>query len=55
MKSLVAVLSSSIECKVVRVNRELDLRLGGLIMRSDCGNIMEECAHILGKLDGLKG
>ncbi|XP_057787660.1 uncharacterized protein LOC131004910 [Salvia miltiorrhiza] len=55
LKSLVTVLSSSIECKVVRVNKQLDLRVGGLILKSDCANVMEECARVLEKLDGQKG
>ncbi|XP_042047423.1 uncharacterized protein LOC121793477 [Salvia splendens] len=55
LKSLVAVLSSSIECKVVRIDKQLDLRVGGLISKSDCANVLEECAHILEKLDGQKG
>ncbi|KAL1547764.1 hypothetical protein AAHA92_16081 [Salvia divinorum] len=55
LKSLVAVLSSSIECKVVRIDKQLDLRVGGLILKSDCANALEECAHILEKLDGKKG
>lgn len=49
------MLSTSIECKVVRINNEQILRVGGLILKSDCASIMEECAHILEKLNGTKG
>lgn len=49
------MLSTSIECKVVRINNEQILRVGGLILRSDCASVMDECAHILEKLDVTKG
>ncbi|KAH6818308.1 hypothetical protein C2S51_001911 [Perilla frutescens var. frutescens] len=55
LKSIVTVLSSSIECKLVRINDERVLRVGGLILRSDCATVVEECAHILETLDGAKG
>ncbi|XP_042054495.1 uncharacterized protein LOC121799234 [Salvia splendens] len=55
LKSLIAVLSSSIECKVARIDKQMNLRVGGLILKSDCANVLEDCAHILEKLDGQKG
>ncbi|KAL8456541.1 hypothetical protein ACS0TY_033837 [Phlomoides rotata] len=55
LKTIVTVLSSSIECKVLRINQDQVLRVGGLISRSDCASVLEMCAGILGKLDGLKG
>ncbi|KAL0410508.1 UNVERIFIED_CONTAM: hypothetical protein Slati_3640500 [Sesamum latifolium] len=54
VKTIVAVLSSSVECKVLRTNKERVLRVGGLVSRSDCANVMETCADILGKLEGRK-
>ncbi|KAI3443639.1 hypothetical protein Pfo_000304 [Paulownia fortunei] len=55
VKTIVTVLSSSIQCKVLRTNKEQVLRVGGSISTSDCANVMEWCADILGKLDGNKG
>ncbi|KAK4415671.1 hypothetical protein Salat_2674500 [Sesamum alatum] len=54
VKTIVTVLSSSVECKVLRTNKEQVLRVGGLISKSDCANVMEWCAGILGKLKGRK-
>lgn len=55
LKTIVTVLSSSIECKVLRINQDQVLRVGGLISQSDCAGVLEMCAGILGKLDGHKG
>ncbi|KAK6147717.1 hypothetical protein DH2020_018629 [Rehmannia glutinosa] len=55
LRTIVTVLSSSIECKVLRINKEQVLRVGGSISKSDCVNVMEGCADILRKLDGHKG
>ncbi|PIN17265.1 hypothetical protein CDL12_10067 [Handroanthus impetiginosus] len=55
VKTIVAVLSSSIECKVLRINKEQVPRVGGSILKSDCAKLMEEYADVLGKLDGYKG
>ncbi|KAK4396923.1 hypothetical protein Sango_1528900 [Sesamum angolense] len=54
VKTIVTVLSSSVECKVLRTNKERVLWVGGLVSRSDCANVMERCADILGKLEGRK-
>lgn len=55
VKTIVAVLSYSIECKVLRINEAQVLRVGGLISERDCANVIEICADILGKFDGHKG
>ncbi|KAL8040353.1 hypothetical protein ABFX02_10G092400 [Erythranthe guttata] len=52
VKTLVAVLSSSIECKVLKINSYRVLKVGGLIPGRDCGSVVEMCADILGKFDG---
>ncbi|KAL7095957.1 hypothetical protein ACP275_10G055100 [Erythranthe tilingii] len=52
VKILVAVLSSSIECKVLKINSDQVLKVGGLIPGRDCGSVVEMCADILGKFDG---
>ncbi|XP_011093729.1 uncharacterized protein LOC105173618 isoform X2 [Sesamum indicum] len=54
VKTIVTILSSSVECTVLRTNEERVLRVGGLVSRSDCANVMERCADILGKLEGRK-
>ncbi|GFP92655.1 hypothetical protein PHJA_001409700 [Phtheirospermum japonicum] len=55
VRTIVAVLSSSIECKVLRINKDQVFRVGGLISKNDCVNVLEGCAEILRKLDGHKG
>ncbi|KAL3627044.1 hypothetical protein CASFOL_028407 [Castilleja foliolosa] len=55
VRTIVAVLSSSIECKLLRINKDQVFRVGGLVSKSDCVNVLEGCAEILQKLDGHKG
>lgn len=49
MKTFATVLSSSIECKVLRTADGEVLQIGGLISGQDCTRIVESCA-VLQKL-----
>lgn len=54
MKSIATVLSTSIECKVLRTAQDVVLQVGGLISAQDCTRIIESCAEILHKLEGFR-
>ncbi|PHU11744.1 hypothetical protein BC332_18674 [Capsicum chinense] len=47
LKTVVAVLSSSIKCKVVRTAEGGVLQIGGLILGQGCIRIVESCADVL--------
>lgn len=51
MNTIVSVLSSSIECKVLRFDKSEVLRIGGSISAHDCVRVMESCADVMGKLN----
>lgn len=51
VNTIVSVLSSSIDCKVLRFGRAMVLQVGGSISASDCVGMMESCADVLGKLN----
>ncbi|KAG8376143.1 hypothetical protein BUALT_Bualt09G0032600 [Buddleja alternifolia] len=55
VKTIVTVLSASIDCKMLTINKEQVLRVGGSIYKSDCANVMDACADILRKLQGRQG
>ncbi|KAL6554959.1 hypothetical protein OROGR_006217 [Orobanche gracilis] len=58
VRTIITVLSSSIQCKVLRIKKEQVFIVGGLIWKSDCVNFMNlmiKSANILRKLDGHKG
>ncbi|CAA0829214.1 Unknown protein [Striga hermonthica] len=55
LRTIIAVLRSSIECKVLKVEEEQVLRIGGLVSKRDCVDVMEWCIDILRKLNGHKG
>ena len=55
VKTIVAVLSSSIECKVIKIGKNEVLRVGGSICRQDCAEIIEACVDVLEKLEGHRG
>ncbi|KAL6534975.1 hypothetical protein OROHE_013029 [Orobanche hederae] len=55
VRTIITVLSSSIQCKVLRIKKEQFFIVGGLIWKSDCVNVMIKSANILRKLDGHKG
>ncbi|KAL3532613.1 hypothetical protein ACH5RR_006134 [Cinchona calisaya] len=55
VKTIVAVLSSSIECKVLRSGKKEVLRVGGSISSMDSVEIIESCVDILEKLEGHHG
>ncbi|KAL1804960.1 hypothetical protein ACET3Z_028028 [Daucus carota] len=50
VKTIVSVLSSSINCKAIRCGEEAVLSIGCLISCRDAGELMETCGDILGKL-----
>ncbi|KAL2501328.1 hypothetical protein Fot_35176 [Forsythia ovata] len=52
VRTIATVLSSSIGCKLFRINEEEVLRVGGSISSRDCVDLIEACAAILGKLQG---
>ncbi|KAK4342484.1 hypothetical protein RND71_038300 [Anisodus tanguticus] len=51
VKTIATVLSSSIECKVLRTADVEVLQIGGLISGQDCTRIIESCADVLQKLE----
>lgn len=55
VETIVAVLSSSIQCKVLRVGKDEVLRVGGSISSEDCGELINLCNEILNKLEGHRG
>lgn len=55
MKTIVTVLLSSIRCDVFRSPKDEVLMIGSSISHRDCGNLIESCAEILGKLEGHGG
>lgn len=55
MRTIVTILTSSVECKAFRVNNEQVMKVGGSIMRTDAATIMDWCDDLLGKLEGHKG
>ncbi|OIS98164.1 PREDICTED: uncharacterized protein LOC109233431 [Nicotiana attenuata] len=54
VKTIATVLSTSIECKVLRTAQHEVLQVGGLISAQDCTRIIESCADILHKLEGCR-
>ncbi|KAK1377748.1 putative Acyl-CoA synthetase family member 4 [Heracleum sosnowskyi] len=50
VKTIVAVLGSSINCKVIQCDDEAVLSIGGLISSRDVVELVETCGDILGKL-----
>ncbi|PRQ46839.1 hypothetical protein RchiOBHm_Chr2g0093321 [Rosa chinensis] len=52
VKTIVTVLLSSIRCDVFRSPKDEVLMIGSSISHRDCGNLIESCAEILGKLEG---
>ncbi|KAM7512978.1 hypothetical protein LguiB_011853 [Lonicera macranthoides] len=55
VKTIVTVLSSTINCKVLRIGRYEVLQIGSLISSYDCADIIEVCADVLVKLEGHGG
>lgn len=55
VKTIVTVLSSAINCKVLRIGRYEVLQIGSLISSYDCADIIEACADVLVKLEGHGG
>ncbi|KAH0744711.1 hypothetical protein KY290_032704 [Solanum tuberosum] len=51
VKTIATVLSSSIECKVLKTADGEVLQIGGLISGQDCTRIVESCADVLQKLE----
>ncbi|KAK4368696.1 hypothetical protein RND71_012488 [Anisodus tanguticus] len=51
VKTIATVLSSSIECKVLRTADVEVLQIGGLTSGQDCSRIVESCAAVLQKLE----
>ncbi|KVH93962.1 hypothetical protein Ccrd_003978 [Cynara cardunculus var. scolymus] len=50
VNTIVSVLSSSVDCKVLRFGNAEVLRIGGSISAHDSVGVMESCADVLGKL-----
>ncbi|KAL8102571.1 uncharacterized protein LOC141676691 [Apium graveolens] len=55
IKTIVAVLSSSINCKVIQCDEESVLSIGGSISSRDIVELVEACGDILGKLKARGG
>ncbi|XP_075079656.1 uncharacterized protein LOC107813785 isoform X2 [Nicotiana tabacum] len=54
VKTIATVLSTSIECKVLRTAQDEVLQVGGLISAQDCTRVIESCADIVQKLEGFR-
>ncbi|RVW43942.1 hypothetical protein CK203_072383 [Vitis vinifera] len=52
VKTIVAVISSSISCKVSRFQREEVFLIGSSISRYDCTELIEACTDVIGRLKG---
>ncbi|GFY98449.1 hypothetical protein Acr_12g0009900 [Actinidia rufa] len=52
VKTIVAVLSSSITCKTFRYGKAEFLRVGSGVSSRDCAGLIGACAAVLGKLEG---
>ena len=50
LETIVSVLSSSISCKVFRVQKDEVLLIGSSFSRRDCVDLIEACFDIIGKL-----
>ncbi|XP_023744382.1 uncharacterized protein LOC111892557 isoform X1 [Lactuca sativa] len=50
VNTIVSVLSSLIECEVLKSDKSEVLRIGGYISAHDCVRVMESCVDVLGKL-----
>lgn len=55
MKTIVTVLSSSVECEVVKCGSVEALQIGGSISGQDCVEMIEACADVLQKLEAFRG
>lgn len=55
VKTIVAVLSSSINCKVIQCDEDSVLSIGGSISSRDIVELVEACGDILGKLKARGG
>ncbi|CAN4084769.1 unnamed protein product [Withania somnifera] len=51
VKTIATLLSSSIECKVLRTSDGDALQIGGLVFVQDCTRVVESCADVLQKLE----
>ncbi|RVX05532.1 hypothetical protein CK203_013674 [Vitis vinifera] len=52
VKTIVAVISSSISCKVSRFQKEEVFLIGSSISRDDCTELIEACTDVIGRLKG---
>ncbi|KAK9275328.1 hypothetical protein L1049_022592 [Liquidambar formosana] len=52
VKTIVAVLSSSISCKVLRFQEDEVLQIGSLVSSHDCVELIESCVDVIGRLEG---
>lgn len=52
MQTIVGVLSSLVGCKVLRFRKDEVLLIGNSISGRDCGDLIEACSDVLGKLEG---
>ena len=55
VRTIVAIISSSISCKVSRFQRQEILLIGSSISRDDCTELIEACADVFGRLKGHGG
>nr|GMD52588.1 uncharacterized protein LOC109169005 isoform X1 [Ipomoea batatas] len=54
VKTIVTVLSSSVECEVVKCGSVEALQIGGSISGQDCVEMIEACADVLQKLEAFR-
>lgn len=55
LRTIITVISASVECTVFRIDENQVLRAGGSISKTNCEIVMERCAYILQKMEGRKG
>lgn len=51
MKTIVAALSSSVGCKLLKFQNAEALQIGSSISERDCGELIEACTDVLVKLN----
>lgn len=51
METIVAALSSSVSCKLLKFQNAEALQIGGSISERDCGALIEACSDVLVKLN----
>ncbi|GAB4837803.1 hypothetical protein Ancab_027327 [Ancistrocladus abbreviatus] len=52
VRTIISLLSSSVDCKVLMIRKQEVLRIGSSFSRADCFKLIEAWGHMLGRLQG---